>query len=423
MAVMPGQVMDTASFNLTLKESRIRLWNTSLFGEIQIKDSLKNSGSTAIIVELTERWYIFPAPVIELADRNFNTWWEEYDRDLSRINFGLNLISYNTTGNYDKLEGIVQYGFTPKVELLYKRPYINKSRRHGVGAFLSWSSNKKIPYTTEENKELFFSADDYQLNRFRAYGQFFRRTGAWQMQAFELKYNRHSIKDSLRILNSEFLGDNRSKQEFFTFSYIFTYNQVDNKAYPLKGFYTDITARKIGLGIFNDLNQWSVIAKHNQYISLPWKSYIGLQAVGKFTYGKENPYFNLEGLGYCQDFVRGYELYVIEGQHYGFLKANLKKKLFDFSIGNPLAKGTGFSRVPFSFYLKTYSDLGYVYDNTGFGNGLANELLLGGGIGLDVVTFYDWVFRFEYSFNRLGENGLFLHWVLDLNSYENCNLW
>jgi hypothetical protein len=31
------------------------------------------------------------------------------------------------------------------------------------------------------------------------------------------------------------------------------------------------------------------------------------------------------------------------------------------------------------------------------------------GFGLDIVTFYDFVFRFDYSFNQLGENGLFLH--------------
>jgi hypothetical protein len=32
-----------------------------------------------------------------------------------------------------------------------------------------------------------------------------------------------------------------------------------------------------------------------------------------------------------------------------------------------------------------------------------------GGVGIDILLFYDLLFRFEYSVNRFGENGLFLH--------------
>ena len=32
-----------------------------------------------------------------------------------------------------------------------------------------------------------------------------------------------------------------------------------------------------------------------------------------------------------------------------------------------------------------------------------------GGAGIDIVTFYDLSFKFDYSFNQLGQNGLFLH--------------
>ena len=42
-------------------------------------------------------------------------------------------------------------------------------------------------------------------------------------------------------------------------------------------------------------------------------------------------------------------------------------------------------------------------------NSLVNSFLYTGGFGIDVVTFYDLVFRFEYSFNQLGQSGLFFH--------------
>ena len=42
-------------------------------------------------------------------------------------------------------------------------------------------------------------------------------------------------------------------------------------------------------------------------------------------------------------------------------------------------------------------------------NALSNSLLHSAGIGIDIVTFYDVILRFEYSFNQLGQNGLYLH--------------
>ena len=59
---------------------------------------------------------------------------------------------------------------------------------------------------------------------------------------------------------------------------------------------------------------------------------------------------------------------------------------------------------------KTYLDAGYVRNNNAtIDNTLSNKFLYTGGVGIDVVTSYDFVFRVEYSFNQLGEKGLFLH--------------
>ena len=37
-----------------------------------------------------------------------------------------------------------------------------------------------------------------------------------------------------------------------------------------------------------------------------------------------------------------------------------------------------------------------------------------GGFGIDIITFYDFQLKFEFSFNQLGQNGLFLHTQKDL---------
>ncbi|RLD19918.1 MAG: outer membrane protein assembly factor, partial [Bacteroidetes bacterium] len=60
---------------------------------------------------------------------------------------------------------------------------------------------------------------------------------------------------------------------------------------------------------------------------------------------------------------------------------------------------------------KSYFDIGYASNTQNYeGNQyLADKLLVGGGLGLDIVTMYDVVVRLEYSWNSIGDNGFFFH--------------
>jgi hypothetical protein len=69
-----------------------------------------------------------------------------------------------------------------------------------------------------------------------------------------------------------------------------------------------------------------------------------------------------------------------------------------------------FNKAHYSLYLGIFSDMGRVNDkqNNKY-NTLSNSLLWGNGISLDYVTYYDKLLRIEFSVNRLGEKGVFLH--------------
>lgn len=125
----------------------------------------------------------------------------------------------------------------------------------------------------------------------------------------------------------------------------------------------------------------------------------------------------MRALGFGRDYVRGYEYYVVDGQHFALFKTNLKFKLLSGKEVHagfiPLEK---FSTIPFSFYLNAYADAAYVEDtqfsNIAFTtNRLPNSWLYGYGAGIDFVTYYDIVIRLDYSFNKFGESGLFLHFA------------
>ena len=69
-----------------------------------------------------------------------------------------------------------------------------------------------------------------------------------------------------------------------------------------------------------------------------------------------------------------------------------------------------FKELPFKVYSKIYSEHGYV--NSPFyseGNSLNNSYLRSAGTGIDFVLYHDFVFRYEYSINHLGQKGLYLH--------------
>jgi hypothetical protein len=106
-------------------------------------------------------------------------------------------------------------------------------------------------------------------------------------------------------------------------------------------------------------------------------------------------------------YLRGLEKYVVDGVVGGLVRHTLRKEVLNFSI--PFIRSKSHDRIPFRIMLKTYADLGYSYNKNTFGNSLENRMLYTTGAGVDVISFYDFVLRFEYSFNQLGENGIFLH--------------
>jgi hypothetical protein len=162
------------------------------------------------------------------------------------------------------------------------------------------------------------------------------------------------------------------------------------------------------LGLTGGINSFSVEAGLNRYFDLGKKWYSSIQLNGKLRLPLHQAYINQKGLGYNDNYLRGLEYLVIDGVGSALIKTTLKKKILDFKIPLPF-KIKSIPYLPFTFFLKTYGDVGYVYNKKEFITNLNNKLLYTGGFGIDLLTFYDINLRFEYSFNQLGQKGLFLH--------------
>lgn len=124
-------------------------------------------------------------------------------------------------------------------------------------------------------------------------------------------------------------------------------------------------------------------------------------------YPAKQPYYFQGGLGTSTDYVRGYEYYVIDGSQYGVVRLDLKREVF-----NKIFKGIPieyFTSFPLRIYPKIFADFGYINGSFSNNSYLNNRLLYSGGIGVDIVTFYEIKIRIEYAINHLGQNGLYLH--------------
>lgn len=417
MEVQPGDSIPVAQVAQTLEQNRKRVMNTGLFARIKInvKDWQPPDNRVTLLIEAIEAWYIYPIPIFELADRNFNVWWVEQNRSLQRVNFGVRLSHSNLTGHRDLLRVKLQYGYTNKLELTYGFPFINKKETIGLVGNALYTRNKEIARNTIFNQLDFYRDDDnFLLRRVRFGLTLTYRPYLRTFNNFTLRYHRHSTTKGVTIpdLNPDFFLEGRRRQRYFAFSYQFEYDDRDIVAYPLRGNYFSFNFIQEGLGVFQERNFTAVAPKYAQYYKLNKK--LSVEMIGKIRWVLSNQqpaYYNNRALGYEPDFLRAYEYYVIDGQDYAYLKTSGRVEFFDGIVNYGTKMPIPPLRLmPLRVYGKLNFDTGYVrelyYTEN---NPFANRMLFGGGIGLDLVIYYDKVIQIEYSINHLGEGGLFLH--------------
>jgi hypothetical protein len=91
LTLKPNDIVFSEDLVSILETDKKKVYNTRLFNTVDIKSLELDSSAVDLLINVTERWYTFPVPIFELSDRNFNEWWQNYDHDFSRINYGLRL--------------------------------------------------------------------------------------------------------------------------------------------------------------------------------------------------------------------------------------------------------------------------------------------------------------------------------------------
>jgi outer membrane protein assembly factor BamA len=401
-----GEKVTAAGLEKRLEKNRLRLYNLQLFLWTRYETVCQN-GRLTVIFEMQERWYLFPVPIFSLADRNFNAWWEK--KDFSRIDYGLHLVQYNFRGRNEELKGNFQHGFNRKYELFYTVPYFNKRRNLGFSVGGSIYQSHSLDYNTVQNKLLTLRQEDkFPIQRRYATGSLILRQNVQKQASFTVSYHQEQISDSAFTLNPAYFSQVQHRK-FLTFEIARTLNFRNTFAYPLSGHFLQAGLAQ-QVAVSGNQYHTTAFVKLAQYVSLKHNFYYGYSLEGQSRLASHLAYADNVALGY-KSYIRGYELYVIGGQHYGVLKQGLSHQLADLNqIRLKFIRNPKFNRIPVTLYLNLFADAGYTIENryrqTNF---LTNRLNMATGVGLHFVTYYDRVVTLEYSLNREGRTGLYLH--------------
>ncbi len=388
-------------------QAKKQLVNTSLFHYVVV--SLQSiQGYDAIVhIDVKERWYIFPVPFIRTVDKSFGEWVKEKNMDLSRVNYGLQLNMNNISGRNDKLYLYLMNGYTKQLAFRYNGLYLDKKLQWSTNMSMALGKNKELRYITVDNKSLAIkNSNQFVHSFFRSSLEVNYRKAIKTRHTFGLAYSYEDVADTVYKLNP-FFATQRTIIRYPEVYYRLSHFNTDFNPYPTKGVVAELQLDKKGFN--HNMNLWELIAKGSKYWPLSSKYFFNLSAAGGLKLPFRQPYITQQFVGSNDLFMQGYEYYVIDGEAGGYTKATFSRQLINTSIHIASAKLKQLNSVPIRLYAKIYGNAGYIYNKQPGDNVLCNKLLYTGGLGLDLVTFYDFVLKVEWSFNQLGQNGLYLH--------------
>lgn len=415
-SILERELVFSANHSYPIENLRARvarsvsnLKNLNLFNYVE--PTLTILSDTAFVhFNVVERWYTWPSPIFEFVDPNFNTWYRT--RDWTRTNVGVSVVRYNFRGRNEKLRVNFKLGYNKDLHIAYEKPFFDGNRKLGLSLYANFTQNYQVTIGTQENERIFFTDTGGIVRETSGLSaRFLYRPATFTKHFFEVGYSAISVSDSLHFEAPEYLGS--TKKNFVNFTYSVVYDSRNYNAYTDKGREHKLDVKVPALNHLSTYGINLITLYHSTKVYSPITDRLGSAAriALKKSFFREYPYYFQQGLGY-NDYVRGYQYYITDGQDYALFKSSLKFRLFevDKHFGR-FRNNPDFFRAFLRTHLTAFFDAGYVNDKIVEPNGLANSWMHGYGLGLDFLTVYDVVIRLELTRNKLGQNGFFIHFT------------
>jgi outer membrane protein assembly factor BamA len=401
-----------SEFEAQLEMSKNRLLNLNLFNAVTIKQS--ETTPNKLLIEVIEKWYLWPIPFVEFSDRNFNVW-SDLDFDKDRTNFGLYMFTYNLWGRNHTLKTSLVQGYNKNYGLEYRIPFLFKNSNWGLTTDIHYKSQAEMWLNTVEDQLQFYRRDSTDVStplieQLNSSLLLSKRITPFHQLSLSGSYQNTQLDSSINVIAEDYLLDSSLSLKVISFKLTSVVDKRNNIYFPTTGSYL---SGALGINQFVDNEQPSNVrialtAQGFKQIKQKWFGAISL--FGEYNSSKILPYEYTRRLGYA-NMIRGFERKVIDGNSCALANASLRYQL----VNKPhlplkFIPFKNYNFLPFNMYLGTFVDCGYV-DNRNLkpSNTLPNEFLYSTGVSLQSLFYNDRVLRLEYSINSLKESGFFVH--------------
>jgi outer membrane protein assembly factor BamA len=404
-AFYPG---DSSELQLRMNYSRENIINTKLFLTVDLLLEHIDTNQYRLSIAVTERHYWWLFPVVKLNAPNFNEWLRHII--WSDLSLGL-FFSHNNLWGLSHQFSVAGYaGESYAFGLGYKIPWIGKGQKIGLTLSAGYANLYTVEYGSAGNKrQMLYAPNSEQDVRVTAKLTF--RPGLYHYGTVHLTSEWITISDSLYRLDSNYLAGQKKVNTTLNLYADYYYDNRNSQTYPLKGNMLRVFIHKLGLGIIaKDVDMFYYGIDFHFYQALSRKWYIAEMVKAENSAGEHYPYYYQLNMMYKKDFIRGYDLYTLKGDQMYYLRSNIKYELIKPGI-KKVKEGqehSKFKALQYAFYINAFADAGYVVNHFTQGNPLCNMMLYSWGLGIDFVSYYDLVLRFEYAFTSIGTNGFFI---------------
>jgi hypothetical protein len=399
---------DSSELSLRLKYSRENIINTNLFLTVDLSIEQIDGMDYRLLINVTERHYWWLFPVVKLNAPNFNEWLR--DPDISDVSMGLFFSHNNLFGKSHQTSLVGYVGKSYAVAWGYRIPWIGQGKKTGLTFGAAYQNLYTVEYGSLENKrQMLYKSNSLQSATI--FGVITMRPGLYNYGTVKMIGEWVSISDSLYSLDTNYLEKGKKSNMSLTIYADYAYDSRNSKSYPLMGSYMRLFVNKVGIGLVSkDVDYFFYGLDFHFYQKLSNKWYVAEMFKLENSAGENHPYYYQLNMTQKKDFVRGYDLYTLKGDQMYFFRSNVKYELVKPSL-KKVKEGqedNKFKRLQYAFYLNAFADAGYCVNNFTENNPYNNKMLYSWGLGLDFVTYYNMVLRFEYAFTSIGTNGFFI---------------
>lgn len=358
---------------------RNRIFSLKLFNRVDIEPVPIDSSGVLLQIDVDERWYIFPIPLVGIRDREWSRWY-----------YGMGVLHDNFLGENQKVWGACAFGYDPFAEILYKNPRFDPEG----DVFLTVHT----AFARIKNKSLqtLLLGQEFDERQFVVEGQLGKRFGTSSAVWFQLSYASVNVPPP---------GEGRTLSPDGTDRYVAVqigglYDTRDLKEYPRMGTYIEAVINKNGFG--SQIDYWRMSTDIRKFFPVGSSVAVGVRGFTNIATGGAVPLYDHKYFGYDER-IRGHFKDILEGESILGGTAELHIPILApifFTIPHiPIEQ---FATCRFGIVAAMFADAGQVW---GKGTPVAlHRFTKGFGGGLHFLLPYSFILRTEIGFDEKGRS-------------------